>query len=139
MASGRCHIEQREKGDRTMTPPIRVRRHTDGRVALNAHGLWVVIPGENWFRKDDSRCSGHGWVELLVTELPKPDGNCEIDNAPYWNAGDGMPGFVAYEDGIETENGEIVASDLMCADALKMLAAVNACEKYRTGQETTDG
>lgn len=61
-----------------MTSPIRVRRHTDGRVALFHRNRWLIteIPGQSIYpveRDDDRDCSGEGWVELLVTELPEPD------------------------------------------------------------------
>jgi hypothetical protein len=115
---------------------LRVRRHTDGRLALCRDGMWLVtsIPGvtayPGWF-PDDRLCSGKGWSELLVAELPKPDGHIEMDDAPYWNGPDDMPSFVAYEDGIETEAGEIVTAHELRADAMKMLAAVAACERHR--------
>jgi hypothetical protein len=109
-----------------------VRRHTDGRVAISRGGRWHTVSAQHpWV--DELEVSGPGWCELLVAELPEPDGHIEMDDAPYWNGPDDMPSFVAYEDGIETEAGEIVTAHELRADAMKMLAAVAACERYRAG------
>lgn len=54
---------------------LRVRRHTDGRVAIsrNPH-IWRVLDDVNRSRwADDGDVSGDGWSELLVTELPRTD------------------------------------------------------------------
>lgn len=107
---------------------VRVRRHTDGRVALGAHGVWVVIPGENWFRKDDSRCSGEGWSELLVAELPEPDG--WDGTTPVWRT---STSCVSAEGGTVRENG--MRRAVARSDALKMLAAVAACERGRAERD----
>lgn len=84
----------------------------------------------------DHEVSGPGWCELLVAELPEPDGHIEMDRAPYWAADhDTLPSWVAYQDGVETETGEVVPADELRMDALKMLAAAAACERYRTEQD----
>jgi hypothetical protein len=131
--------------------PIRLRRHTDGRVALSFDGdEWVItsIPGYSIYpvlREDDKDCSGPGWSELLVAELPEPDGH-ERDQAstPWWT-----PERFAFI--LRTYPGEVVVTHIdgsgmfsatahykteaqlaeLRADALKMLAAVTACERFR--------
>jgi hypothetical protein len=113
--------------------PIRLRRHTDGRVALRTATPYVFQwfssgpDGTRWLTDED--VFNPDWSELLVAELPEPDGHIEMDGAPYWNGSDDMPSFVAYQDGVETEVGEIVSAGLLRAEALKMLAAVAACER----------
>lgn len=113
----------------TGNQPIRLRRHVDGRVALGTHGVWVVLPGENWWRKDDSRCSGDGWSELFVAELPEPD-YYELKNIRMaWNLHTGEL-TVGELDG-ELQSPYPHTLDSLRSDALKMLAAVAACEQYR--------
>jgi hypothetical protein len=61
-----------------VTPLVRLRRHTDGRLAVFRDGMWLItsVPPvtsyPSWFH-DDRLCSGDGWSELLVAELPEPD------------------------------------------------------------------
>lgn len=115
---------------RQETPsPIRVRRHVDGRVAFSAHGVWVVVPGENWWRKDDSRCSGEGWVELLSAEPPEPDVTDPDGEMVWYTAFDHIAAF----DGRLASSEYYYSAKALRADALKMLAAVAAIEQHREG------
>jgi hypothetical protein len=115
---------------------IRVRRHTDGRVALQVpadRSAWSVVKGggQRWVHQD--YVVGDGWSELLVAELPEPD-----DDAcgTVWNTDAGS----LYVDGGEISRFRFedpLNVDTLRSDALKMLAAVAACEKYRHERETT--
>lgn len=58
---------------------LRVRRHTDGRVAIEHRPRWWVVirlEDDSAGLRDASEeyVSGEGWSELLVAELPEPDG-----------------------------------------------------------------
>lgn len=131
-----------------MTSPIRLRRHTDGRLAVFRAGMWLItsVPPvtsyPSWFH-DDRLCSGPGWSELLVAELPEPDGHGDVvgDNgenaqAPWWYTKHGT--YTAWHEGVEDDWGlqEDETLDDVRSDALKMLAAVTACEQYRAERET---
>jgi hypothetical protein len=129
-----------------MTSPIRVRRHTDGRVAV-CTGLaqepyrWFVWPPHG--RLTDEHVTGDGWSELLVAELPEPDGETgavvagEDARTPYWCTSRGEL-ILAWTEGVEMPAWELQEDlEIIRADALKLLAAVAACEKYRTERETT--
>jgi len=114
----------------------RLRRHTDGRVAICVvpHS-WRVLAARvpsYWVR--DSDVSGEGWSELLVAQLPEPHGYIEMDGAPYWAGDDTLPSWVAYPDGVETETGEVIPAEEIRSDALKMLAAA-AYERFRTPRD----
>jgi len=125
---------------------VRVRRHTDGRVAVKlAAGPWHMVYGwlsEQYPSQDEINGSGE-WSELLVAELPEPDGwTNEVGDkgqdvvTPYWQPGYGSP-ITARIDGVETEEiGLEPEVEQLRSDALKMLAAVAACERYRAEQET---
>lgn len=104
--------------------PIRLRRHADGRVALSIDGAWLTIPGE--WRKDDLRCAGPGWSELMVAELPESDDPVE----PLWTVSRGVE-LSAYTEGVLIGGVLFQDIDILRIDALKMLAAINACERYR--------
>lgn len=120
---------------------VRVRRHTDGRVAVKlAAGPWHMVYGwlsEQYPSQDEINGSGE-WSELLVAELPEPDDVLPITDAPCWDT--------TYIGPLVVENGAIsdpsLGSDFgkdgeaLRSDALKMLAAVAACERYRAEQET---
>lgn len=116
-----------------MTP--RLRRHTDGRVALSlVADRWKCFDSSStaipWSAKHE-HVSGPGWSELLVAVLPEPDGHFKTGE-PYWNAFDGLPEFVARSDSrIETMHGAVESPVGIRLSALKMLAAVAACEQYR--------
>jgi hypothetical protein len=62
-----------------VNPPIRLRRHTDGRVAIEYKPQWWVLikldPNAAYPVRDVSEkyVIGNGWSELFVTELPEPD------------------------------------------------------------------
>jgi hypothetical protein len=123
----------------TVVSDVRVRRHTDGRVAVctelaDGPYRWLVWPP--YGRLTDEQVTGEGWCELLVAELPEPDGwadavgdNGEDARTPYWETWRGA--YTAWTDGVEDAAG--LNEDLECLriDALKMLAAVAACERYR--------
>lgn len=60
-----------------MSAPIRVRRHTDGRVAIQVPAVrsaWSVVAGggQDWVH--ECHVTGDGWSELFVAELPAPTG-----------------------------------------------------------------
>lgn len=121
-----------------MNPPIRVCRHTDGRVAVCA-GLadepyrWFVWPPHG--RLTDEHVTSDGWSELFVADLPEPDGWLAGDNAafPFWET---TTNHLEVEDGeLDDLNGH--DADTLRSDALKMLAAVDACEKYQAERDVT--
>jgi hypothetical protein len=121
-----------------VTPLVRLRRHSDGRLAVFRDGMWLItsVPPvtsyPTWFH-DDRLCSGDDWSELLVAELPEPDGH--LDDVPYWSSGHNtLPSWVAYPNLVEGENGVMGDPDELRSDALKMLAAVAACEQYRASR-----
>lgn len=121
-----------------MIPQIRLRRHIDGRVALSVQSdVWRV-------GVRITETSPPGWSELLVAELPEPDGygdvvgdNGENAQAPWWYTKHGT--YTAWHEGVEDDWGlqEDETLDDVRSDALKMLAAVTACEQYRAQRETT--
>jgi hypothetical protein len=134
-----------ENGRATPAPQIRLRRHPDGRVALWTHpsvGRYPWSCGETGQSLTENEVSGPGWVELLVTELPEPDGSADAVNdggedvkTPQWTASWGET-VTAWIEGVETPVWEL-KEDLAVirSDALKMLAAVAACETYRAERE----
>lgn len=75
----------------------------------------------------DEDVLGEGWVELLVTELPEPDA-VPSANTKIWTIED---------DWLAVEHGDLICSglardpDRTRSEALKMLAAVATCERYR--------
>jgi hypothetical protein len=83
---------------------------------------------------------------LLVAELPEPDGSVnavgsdgEDTTTPYWKTSWGES-VTAWIDGVETPVWELQEDlDVIRSDALKMLAAVAACERYRAEREKTPG
>jgi hypothetical protein len=127
-----------------MTTPIRVRRHTDGRVAYLAEpddsNPWLVYmpwpiltPHGNTLWAEERDVSGDGWSELLVAELPEPDATPSA-NTQIWTIDDD---WLAVEHGEFINNGLARDPDQTRAEALKMLAAVAACERYRAEREAT--
>lgn len=68
-----------------MTAPIRLRRHSDGRVALKMPRdpqWWVFratrsVLGPFKCRKANDEVAGEGWSEMVVAELPEPDGQVD--------------------------------------------------------------
>lgn len=114
---------------------IRLRRHTDGRLAVFRDGMWLItsVPPAtsypSWFH-DDRLCSGPGWSELLVAALPEPD--VWDGTIPAWHT---STSYVAAEGSSVTENS--MRRPAAKSDALKMLAAVAACEQYRAQREAT--
>ncbi|MGH3477894.1 MAG: hypothetical protein ACRDQD_13760 [Nocardioidaceae bacterium] len=92
----------------------------------------------------ESELSGDGWSELFVAELPAPIGSvdCVNDNGddtrtPLWHTSWGES-VTAWIEGVETPVGELRENlDAIRSDALIMLAAVAACERYRAGREAT--
>lgn len=123
---------------------VRVRRHTDGRVAVctelaDGPYRWLVWPP--YGRLTDEHVAGEGWSELLVTELPEPDGWADVVNddgydvmTPYWNISPGCQA-TAWATGVEIGDpgdGEL-QEDLtrIRTEAFGLLAAVDACERYR--------
>lgn len=128
--------------------PIRLRRHTDGRVALSLwpHRWKIVVwrystTAIGWLPDDE--VTSPDWSELLVSELPKPNGSLDVTGSngedaktPYWTGVNGSR-VTAWINGVETE-GDGLIEDLagLRANALKVLAAVAACERLR--QEVRD-
>ena len=131
-----------------MTPPVRLRRHIDGRVALQLGDKgplpWCIFDRGEYPHFSWEDVSGPGWSELFVAELPKPDGevdavdsNGEDTKTPFWKTSWGES-VTAWIDGVETPVWELQEDHgVIRADALKMLAAVAACERYRTERKTT--
>lgn len=132
---------------------VRLRRHTDERVAISfITGLWEihradVLDGEPCYATKcvtDTEVLDNGWSELFVAELPAPIGSvdCVNDNGddtrtPFWRTSWGES-VTAWIEGVETPVGELRENlDAIRSDALIMLAAVAACERYRAGREAT--
>jgi hypothetical protein len=117
---------------------VRVRRHTDGRVAVSlVPSVWLVVTPPGWETNlvANKYVTTEGWSELLVAELPEPDGDAgdqdENVTGPYWYL-HGFGRVVAHEDGMEDEHrGYLTDLQWVREDALKTLAAVAACERYR--------
>lgn len=125
---------------------VRVRRHTDGRYAIPVDTgfkfAWIGVrrgqPGTMWLT--DAEVLGEGWSELLVTQLPEPDSrHCDVGRiSPQWNLSNGDE-VAALPSGVQVANNTTEALsiaggtgfDELRSDALKMLAAVDACERYR--------
>jgi hypothetical protein len=147
-----------------MTSPIRVRRHTDGRVAYLAEpddsNPWLVYmpwpiltPHGNTLWAEERDVSGDGWSELLVAELPEPDHHADGEDehgnatlASQWEvncfrAVDGI--LTAWTNGLEIEgvfyDGDETALDEMEKDCLKLLAAITEHRRCAAlvEQETT--
>jgi hypothetical protein len=116
---------------------IRLRRHTDGSVALNlVSALWLVTIPNQWSTcwVTDEDVFGAGWSELFVADLPEPDYTVQWIACWDLHAGGEMT--------VDTGTGELETPHLHTgeqarSDALKMLAAVAACEKYRAEREAT--
>lgn len=128
---------------------IRLRRHTDGRVALSltSASWFVAAPYQNqrdagWVAGYD--VAGPGWSELLVAELPEPDGYRRPSaDDPFWalsfasqqltaHAGEVS---VMYTDGIDVAYARYRTQqelDDLRADGLRILAAVAACDQEAT-------
>jgi hypothetical protein len=119
-----------------MTPLIRLRRHTDGRAAINRAGdLWCVPFGREMTIYPSAYVSGPGWSELLVAELPEPDD--AVSGTKVWDLGFGkliVGGRAEFESSFPYSIDNV---DQLRSDALKMLAAVAACEQYRAQREAT--
>lgn len=127
-----------------MSAPIRLRRHTDGRVAIQVptdRTAWSVVAGggQNWVH--ERHVTGDGWSELLVAELPEPDdwANCVGDKGedaqiPRWSCAY-VHSLYAWNEGVEVDGGLREDLDAVRSDALKMLAAAAACERYRVERE----
>lgn len=112
-----------------MSEQIRLRRHHKGYFAVGLPGpLWLTSATPDVLhlsaRGDDQECSGPGWSELLVAELPEP-GPFDEDGGTSWTRSDNAL-VTMYVAGPER-------ADLKLArqDALKELAAVAACEHYQ--------
>lgn len=117
---------------------IRLRRHTDGRVALSqVPDRWKCFDNSStaipWSPKNE-HVSGPGWSELLVAALPEPDRSVRNIRMA-WTLCTGEL-TVGHLDG-ELESPYPHTIDSLRSDALKMLAAVAACEQYRAQQEAT--
>lgn len=82
---------------------------------------------------------------LVVVELPEPDGwagvvgdDGEDTRTPYWRTS-WNESVTAWIEGVETPVWSLREDlDEIRADALKMLAAVAACERYRAEQQGGD-
>lgn len=119
-----------------MSGQLRVCCHTDGRVAIKlGSDPWCIVGylvGNN--------VSGDDWSELFVTELPDPDGwtntvgdDGENSRTPYWTTRRGT--VTAWTDGVDDDWGLNEEISGLRVDALKMLAAIAACERYRAERE----
>jgi hypothetical protein len=115
---------------------IRVRRHTDGRVALcfeSDQYHWRIfkrsaVSDRMGFAGSELGPLGDGWSELLVAELPEDDSTWDLS---------AIGEFVAHREGHVDIGGILFEPERIRSDALKMLAAVATCEKYRAERETT--
>jgi hypothetical protein len=104
-----------------VAPSVRLRRHTDGRVAvctgLSAGSAYPWFVGLPYGRLTDEHVSGPGWSELLVAEQPEPDHHCE---------------------GVFHDVDDATIEELEF-DALNLLAAIaehrRCCERERVSQE----
>lgn len=115
-----------------MSESPRLRRHTDGRVAVSLVPDWwtVTSDGPGSCVLADIDVSGDGWTELFVAELPEPD----ADGAWPLPADGGVITVTA--EGIAL-NGMPWPGDIghLRGEAMSMLAAVAACERYRAERE----
>ena len=125
-----------------MIGPIRLRRHTDGHVATRFQEdgyyrwgcWWVGLDGCMEHRLfTDAEVSGDGWSELFVAELPEPDGHIIGD---HW-ALSTISCYVSTDGHTVDIDGIPFSLDQLRSDALKMLAAVAACERFRAEREAT--
>jgi hypothetical protein len=122
-----------------MTGPVRVRRHTDGRIAIN-YGtlpLWIIhTEGQCSWRPED--VTGPGWSELFVAELPPPDQIGEASAKQWSTFGDHGFRMTVYANGIQfrTQGGGEVTYGPDKVEALrdatlKTLAAIAAYDELR--------
>lgn len=127
-----------------MNDLVRVRIHTDGRLAVlrgepTWYG-WCVFDHLNetvW--EEERKVSGPGWSELFVAELPEPDDEDAADDTQpetlSWYLKSGTE-YTASREGLDIDGGRYDPDpgrpyrDIR-TDALKMMAAVEACERYR--------
>lgn len=101
---------------------------------------WECREGEYVERLSDAMVSD--WSVAAVVELPEPDGqvdavdsNGEDVRTPYWltNWGESVTAWI---EGVETPAWELREDlDAIRADAAKMLAAIAACERFRTKRQ----
>ena len=131
--------------------PLRLRRHTDGRIALREEpdGQWlVVVPGyirtsrrPVYCRVDDPVIRDPGWSELAVVELRDPDGYEPTEDAeerpahaPYWldRRGDKL---LAWPEGVEDEIGLQEDLDELERDAVAWLSVVRVVRSMRVERD----
>lgn len=125
-----------------MTPQIRVRRHTDGRVALciQTDGCyrWASWDFNDRYTEykllTDDDVAGDGWSELLVAELPEPDYTLQ-NVRQKWVLRTGELAVGQLDGHLECSYPH--TANTLRSEALKMLAAAAACERYRAGREAT--
>lgn len=118
-----------------MTSPIRLRRHTDGNIAISRGTRWHIIGALSHPWVDELDVFGPGWSELLVAALPEPDYVGEA-STPNWVTSDGTR-ITAHSNSLTINHDDRHDVELVGIDALKMLAAVTACEQYRAQREAT--
>ena len=118
---------------------VRVRRHTDGRIAVctelaDGPYRWLVWPP--YGRLTDEHVAGEGWCELLVAELPEPDDTITTELGMRRVSFGRITANIA--DGYQSIDNEMCIWNVDGArrTALNLLAAVDACERYRAEQET---
>ena len=113
-----------------MPESIRLRRHTDGRVAVrvNTENVWIVthVKGGVYLTRGDANWSDD-WTELFVAELPEPDYSLEMEHI--WDLHTGE--IVVNEITGELSSCHLHTEHQLQSDALKMLAAVAAHERLR--------
>jgi hypothetical protein len=123
-----------------MTGPVRVRRHTDGRIAIN-YGtlpLWIIhTEGQCSWRPEDA-VTGPGWSELFVAELPPPDAVGEASTKQWFTFGDRGSRMTVYANGIQFQTpggGEATYGpdkvEALRDATLKTLAAIAAYDELR--------
>lgn len=133
---------------------IRLRRHTDGRVAIQVapEGSWHILSPENrqfHIAVGTAPRTESGWSELLVAELPEPYGYRQLPNEnPFWVLSFASQQLTVYSgevsvmyiDGLDVAYAPYRTEqelDDLRADGLRILAAVAACEKYRAERDKT--
>jgi hypothetical protein len=125
-------------------PVGRIRKHTDGRIAVErVDQAWSVHDGSDprWpavrtAHTDD--VTGDGWVELYTAVLPEPDQIGEASTKQWFTFGDHGTRMTVYANGIQfrTQGGGEVTYGPDKVEALrdatlKTLAAIAAYDELR--------
>lgn len=112
-----------------MSAPVRVRRHADGRVALFAHGNWIVVTEDGQIAWLNREHGGDGWIDLLIHSVPSPDS--ESPTATTWTLANGRT-VTVHAAGVDVDG--LLFPNRSCglrSDALTLLAAFTALDRYQ--------